>query len=90
MFRIESQWVYFVTDSNSENTKSMLSFIEMAKEGYNLAFIFNTSIAQEGKDCPSSLFCLAGEIAGVIAEGYEITLQREMKNFSQVVGLWLK
>lgn len=83
MFRIESQWVYAVTDTNSMDF-DMSPFINMAHDGYNLAFVFNTSYAQNGVICPSGLLCLANEIADVLAEGIEKTLQEEMKTFLEV------
>eukprot|EP00092_Neocalanus_flemingeri_P000465 GFUD01000495.1.p1 GENE.GFUD01000495.1~~GFUD01000495.1.p1 ORF type:complete len:837 (+),score=225.49 GFUD01000495.1:88-2598(+) len=83
MFRIESQWVYVVTDTNSMDF-DMSPFINMAQDGYNLAFVFNTSYAQDGILCPSGMLCLANEMAEVIAEGFEKTLIEEMKTFSEI------
>ena len=59
----------------------------MAHDGYNLAFVFNTSFAQDGMLCPSGMLCMADEMAAVIAEGFEKTLKEEMKTFSEVVEL---
>eukprot|EP00090_Calanus_glacialis_P014319 TRINITY_DN2308_c0_g1_i1.p1 TRINITY_DN2308_c0_g1~~TRINITY_DN2308_c0_g1_i1.p1 ORF type:complete len:839 (-),score=174.35 TRINITY_DN2308_c0_g1_i1:100-2616(-) len=83
MFRVESQWVYAVTDTNSMDF-DMSPFINMAHDGYNLAFLFNTSYAQESILCPSGLVCLATEIAEVLAVGFEKTLQEELKTFQEV------
>ena len=84
MFRVESQWVYAVTDTNSMDF-DMSPFINMAHDGYNLAFLFNTSYAQESILCPSGLVCLATEIAEVLAVGFEKTLQEELKTFQEVL-----
>jgi len=83
MFRIESQWVYTVTDSHSMDF-DMSPYINMAHDGYNLAFIFNTSYAQDSLFCPSGLSCLANEICEVLAAGMEATLKEEMLTFSEV------
>jgi len=83
LFRIESQFVYMVTDTNSMDF-DMSPFINMGHDGYNLAFIFNTSYAQEGLICPSGLSCLATEIPEVLAIGMEKTLSKEMETFSEV------
>jgi len=83
MFRIESQWVYVVTDTNSMDF-DMSPFINLGHDGYNLAFVFNTSYAQEGILCPDGLQCIAAEMAEVLAEGFESTLKEELKTFSEV------
>ena len=41
LFHIESQFVYFVTDTDSLQF-DMGPFIQLAGDGYNLAFVFNT------------------------------------------------
>lgn len=83
LFRIESQFVYMVTDTNSLDF-DMSPFINMGHDGYNLAFIFNTSYAQEGLVCPSGLLCLATNIPEVLAIGMQTTLKNEMETFSEV------
>lgn len=83
LFRIEAQFVYVVTDTNSLDF-DMSPYINMGHDGYNLAFIFNTSYAQEGLACPSGLICLATEISEVLAIGMERSLKEEMKTFSEV------
>ena len=87
MFRIESQWVYVVTDTNSMDF-DMSPFINLGHDGYNLAFVFNTSYAQEGILCPDGLQCIAAEMAEVLAEGFESTLKEELKTFSEVFVLF--
>jgi len=76
MFHVSFQWVYVVTDSNEQDT-NMNRYIEKAEDGYNLAFVFNTS----STTCESGLLCLVNEMATVIAAAYDDTLGKEMKSF---------
>ena len=76
LFHTESQWVYVVTDTNSMDS-NMAPFINMAHDGYNLAFVFNTSIAQDGRHCPSGILCLVNEMAELITQGLESTMKDE-------------
>lgn len=85
MFCIESQFVYVVTNTHSMDF-DMAPFINMAHDGYNLAFLFNTSYSQDNLICPTGLACLATEISEVLAIGMEKTLKEEMKTFSEVAS----
>ena len=84
MFRVESQWVYAVTDTHSLDF-DMSPYINMAHDGYNLAFVFNASYAQAGLQCPSGLECLSSEISDILAIGMEKTLIEELKTFDEVI-----
>jgi len=83
MFGVESQWVYAVTDTHSLDF-DMSPYINMAHDGYNLAFVFNASYAQAGLQCPSGLECLSSEISDILAIGMEKTLIEELITFDEV------
>ena len=50
MFRPESEFMLLVTDSHSMDMH-MSPFIQMAKEGYNIAFVYNTSDIRPREKC---------------------------------------
>ena len=53
-------------------------------EGFNLAFIFNTSVAAEGVECAWGLDCAASNIGSILLGGYDKTLMGEMPLFEEV------
>ena len=80
MFKLENQFAFIVPDTNSRDY-DMTQFFSMAKEGDNLAFIYNMSNSQPGANCPGGVQCVAEEIGKVLVGGYEPTLQAEMTMF---------
>lgn len=82
MFFLESQWVYMITDTNSKDM-DVRPFIKMARDGYNLAFIFNSSLGQEGGACRQGLNCLVEELVQDLAKSFDKTLSEEMVTFSE-------
>ena len=83
MFNFESQWIFFVTDTNSLSF-DMSKYINMAQDGYNLAFVFNTSIAVENAVCPSGLECMVGSLVTYIGKCFEKVVQIELETFNQI------
>lgn len=81
MFTLENQYAFIVPDTNSRDF-DMTQFFSMAKEGYNLAFIYNMSNSQPGANCPGGLTCVVEEIGKVLVGGFEPTLQAEMTHFT--------
>ena len=60
---------------------NMAPFINMAHDGYNLAFVFNTSIAQDGRHCPSGIHCLVDEMTEFITKSFESVMKDEKWEF---------
>ena len=56
----------------------------LTREGYNLAFIYNTSVAAKGVDCARGLTCAASDIGNILLGGYDKTLRGEMPLFEEV------
>ena len=71
-------------DTNAEDM-DISSFINMGKDGYNLAIIFNASPVGNDLECPGGILCLAEDIGGMFTEGFERALMMEMKTFEQVL-----
>ena len=51
------------------------SYINMAEDGYNLAFVFNTSVATDNAVCPSGLECMLENTIGYFANCFENVVQ---------------
>jgi len=83
LFNIESQWVYLVTDTHSLDF-DMSPYINMAKDGYNLGFVFNASIASPNAVCPNGLQCMLNSALNYVMNCYENVLLSELETFSQV------
>ena len=83
MLSTDSQWLYVVTDTNSQDS-DMSPYINMAQDGYNMAFAFNTSYNQDAAECPSGVICLIEELIKLLAINFEKTLIEEEKNFNEV------
>ncbi len=47
---IKTEWLYVVTDSDSSSSFAP-SEITQAKDGHNIAFLFNASISSSNADC---------------------------------------
>ena len=82
MFKMTNQFAYIVTDTNSRDF-DMMPYFAMAKEGFNLAFVYNMSNSQPGANCPSGVQCIAEEIGNIIGSGFEMTLREEIPLFQQ-------
>lgn len=82
-FNYESQWVFLVTDTDSLSF-DMSDYISMAEDGYNLGFVYNTSISKAGSVCPSGLECLIDSSITYLAKSYEQVLAKELEIFDQV------
>ena len=82
MFKMTNQFSYIVTDTNSRDF-DMMPYFAMAKEGFNLAFIYNMSNSQPGANCPSGVQCIAEEIGNILGSGFEMTLRLEIPLFQQ-------
>ena len=59
----------------------------LIREGYNLAFIYNTSVAgAEPGQCEQGVRCLAASLGATLARGWDNTLRGEMPLFKKVVN----
>ena len=57
------------------------------REGYNLAFIYNTSVAgAEPGQCEQGVRCLAASLGATLARGWDNTLREEMPLFKKVAN----
>lgn len=83
MFRVESEWMYLVTDSHSLDM-DMTPYIQMAKDGYNLGFVYNASDARPEAECTTGLVCLSGELVAMLGKAMEATLLKELVIFNQI------
>ena len=83
MFRIDREFAYIITDTGTTEA-DMERRSDMAEEGYNLAFITNTSIAGEGVTCARGLACLSSDLGNILVGGFDITLRGEMPLFEEV------
>ena len=83
MFRIDREFAYIITDTGTTEA-DMERRSDMAEEGYNLAFITNTSIAEEGVTCARGLACLSSDLGNILVGGFDITLRGEMPLFEEV------
>ena len=89
MFSMENEFAYIITDTH-QNDANMAPYFALAEEGYNLAFIFNTSVAAEGVDCARGLTCAASDIGNILLGGFDKTLRAEMPLFEEVFMINLK
>ena len=83
MFSMENEFAYVITDTH-QNDANMAPYFTLAEEGFNLAFIFNTSVAAEGMECARGLECAASDIGSILLGGYDKTLMGEMPLFEEV------
>ena len=60
MIIIESQWLFIVTDTDSSSF-DMWPLIQLGHDGYNMAFLFNTSLVEEGL-CEEGVQCVIEEL----------------------------
>ena len=81
MFTMRNEFAYVITDTNKEDA-NIEQYFGLAQEGYNLAFIYNTSLPQG--ECDRGLACIAGDIGNILVGGYDKTLQTEMPLFEEV------
>ena len=81
MFTMNNQFAYVVPDTNSRDF-DMTQYFSMAKEGFNLAFIYNMSNSQPGANCPGGVTCIAEEIGNILIGGFRPTLRTEMHKFT--------
>ena len=82
MFKPENQYAYIVSDTDSQNS-DVTPYINMAKEGYNLAFIYNMTNSQPSAVCPEGVRCVAEELGNILAAGYAKTLNDELPLFNE-------
>ena len=80
---MDSEWLFVVTDTSSQDS-DMSSLMSMGQDGCNIAFVINTSHAQDGDHCSSGVVCTVQEIISFLASSFENTLVEEMKIFSKV------
>ena len=83
MFNFDSQWVFMVTDTNSSSF-DMSPYIKMASDGYNLGFVFNTSIALPGIVCPTGIECVIKSTIDNMIQSFQNILENEFKIFDIV------
>ena len=77
MLTHENEVAIMITDTTENINAEVSRFVSMAKEGYNLAFIYNNGDTQ-GSDCTGGLSCMVGDIGNIIVAGYEASLASEM------------
>jgi hypothetical protein len=82
-YHVDSQWVYMVTDTR-RGAANVTSFLQMGKDGYNLAFVYNTSLAEGGGGCQGGLTCLLEEMVQLMAGSIEEVLLKELETFDEV------
>jgi hypothetical protein len=86
LFHLDSEWVYMVTDS-ARGGANMAPYLATAQDGYNLAFIYNTSLSGEGaggRSCHGGLVCLLEQAVEQLARSMEQVLEVELKTFDEV------
>ena len=54
------------------------------QEGFNLAFIYNVSLAGDGAHCARGLAHVAAHMGEYLVQGYERTQKSEMPLFNEV------
>ena len=77
-----------MTDTSSQDS-DLSSLMSMGQDGCNIAFVINTSHAQDDDHCASGVVCTVKEIISFLARSFEKTLGEEMKMFSKVRSLVL-
>ena len=75
LFTLDTEVVCVITDTHKDDN-DVKPFIDMAEEGYNLAFIFNSGTG--AGDCPRGLSCISSDLGNIIVAGFEKTLKTEM------------
>ena len=80
---MDNEFAYVITDTH-QNDANMAPYFALAEEGYNLAFITNTSIAEEGVTCARGLACVSSDLGNILVGGFDITLRGEMPLFEEV------
>jgi hypothetical protein len=86
LFHLDSEWVYMVTDT-ARGVANMAPYLATAQDGYNLAFILNTSLSGEGaggRSCHGGLVCLLEQAVDQLARSLEQVLEVEHKTFDEV------
>ena len=78
-----SEWLFVVTDTSSQDS-DLSSLMNMGQDGGNIAFVINTSHAQDDDHCTSGVVCTVQELISFLASSFENTLVEEMKMFSKV------
>ena len=62
-------------------------YIDMAEEGFNLAFIYNTSSTSDDQDCDQGLSCSARDLGNILVAGYDEALKDDMLLFENSESL---
>ena len=82
---LDHQWLYVVTDTN-RNSEMMPPELTNAKDGQNVAFLFNSSTVEEGNNCQGGLLCFTEELIRTFAAGLKDTLDAEMETYFSVTS----
>ena len=82
MFTPENEIAYVITDTSRDDSDDVEQFIDMAEEGFNLAFIYNMSSVTD-TDCPGGLSCLVDDLGNTLRAGYDKTLKTELPLFEE-------
>ena len=83
LFHVDSQWVYVVTDTR-RGAADVTPFLQMGEDGYNLAFVYNTSREAGAGACPGGLVCLLEQGVELLAGAMEKVLLEELETFDEV------
>ena len=79
---MDNEFAFIITDTHS-NDMDISPFFNYAKEGNNLAFIYNSSIKNPSSACPWGLSCIANEIGGALVGGFDGALIAELPLFAE-------
>ena len=84
MVDLTYQWLFVVTDTTSEEERS--SFIKTGQDGFNIAFVFNTS---KTETCKRGLLCSVSDLIMNMARSFENILLKDMADVVRYgQGVW--
>lgn len=83
LMMIDAEWLYLVTDTDNQSPMEPKE-IKNAKDGYNVAFLYNASISSPVVDCQEGLFCSTEELVRVYGDSMQTVLSSEMDLFNSV------
>ena len=81
MFSSDAEVAFIITDTDKDN-HDVDMYIDMAEEGFNLAFIYNTSSTND-EECDQGLRCSARDLGNILVAGYDKALMNEMPLFEE-------
>ena len=78
MVDLTYQWLFVVTDITSKEERA--SFIKSGQDGFNIAFVFNTS---ESDTCKRGLLCVVSDLIRNMARSFENILLEDMADVAR-------